>query len=84
MAWDKESVLKELQKSYDLKQLANEYKGRYMLLVTIEGNTILLSNSVGGISEAYLLTPLNYDTLPDVSEFASIAQDILTEMIKKS
>ena len=81
MAWTKETVWERLMQCPDFNELNNEYNGKFLFSCDVKGTKLLLSNSVGGSAEAYLIVPINMDSLEDVQDFARIAIEILQERI---
>lgn len=48
----------------------------------INGNTVFISNSFGGLEQSYIVPLFNKDTISDACDFAIIAKGILQELIK--
>lgn len=83
MEWTKENVLKTLKSNPDFSKIANEMEGKFNLCYTIGGNTVWLSNSIGGHAEVYLVFPINANTVKETSVFAEIAKNVLQELINQ-
>lgn len=83
MEWTKEKVLEELNSNSQFSNLANEWEGSFQIRYPIQGNTVVLSNSVGGKPEAFLAPPLNQETICDARKFAKLANEILQEQVNK-
>lgn len=83
MEWTKETVSEKLKSNQKFKEIANEWQGPFLISYNIQGNTVWISNSVGGIPEAFIGEPFNMNTIHEACEFTIIAKDILKEIIKK-
>ena len=83
MKWTKEKVLEELNSKSQFSNLATEWEGSFQILYQIQGNTVVLSNSVGGKPEVFLTFPFNQETICDACDFAILAREILKEQIIK-
>lgn len=83
MEWTKEYAYKILESNPKFIELKNEWLGDYMISYDIDGNEVLISNTVGGFVQSYIVPPFNKDTIYDACDFAIIAKDILQELINK-
>lgn len=84
MEWTKENVLEKLKSHPQFEELTNDWTGKFVLNYDIEENIILLSNTVGGIAESFIMLPINDRTLPNVREFACMAKQVLQELINEN
>jgi hypothetical protein len=80
MEWTRERVNETLRSNQSFNELIDEWNGVFNLQYNIEGNTVVIHNTIGGLSESYII-PYNRDTICDTCDFAIIAKDILQEYI---
>ena len=80
MEWTEELVFDYLNRNPRFNNLMNEENDAFYLPYEVEGNTVIISNSVGGIAETYIL-PNNEETIQSACRFAIIARNILQRLI---
>lgn len=82
MAWTKETVLEKLRTDPRFNHLCKEMDGPFTICYKIGNNHVLVSNSVGGFAETFLMLPFDKDSLTETIEFAMIAKEVLQKTIQ--
>ena len=82
MKWTKEYAYRVQTSNSQYEELKNEWDGDFNISYVINGNTVFISNSIGGLAQSYIVPPFNKDTFSDACDFAIIAKEILQELIE--
>lgn len=76
--WNKERVLERLKSNPHFHLLKEEFDGKFACGYEIDGVTVFIFNSVGGIYDAYFVN-LTDTYVGSAQQFACIAIEILNE-----